>query len=608
MDRLNIHKTFSLALVVIFVGVLLFGCEEKATISNLRLVQVGPYAATISWRCDRPTTFKIVYGEGSLFDRELETTGQATIHSVKLTGLKPSTRYAYRIEPGDVEASFRSAPQKDGAFDIAILDSKSPVCSGDSDEFDTNPDIVILAGECEGKPSRRPESILTLRIQNGNPLSLAFGASLLIIASDIASATEKIKASEESTNIIIITRVLPESSPEAFVDVPIISPRGSLFHDQVILLPTSQSARLEVDTFELAFAAGKSKAHERTVIVEAPPETKKTCLYCDRLLESGRYEESLSWYKDFIAKNQDRHAVEDACFSIARLLDEKLFRYSEAIVAYERFLKLFPKSRKTLLAHYRLDYIRRHSGESYTPLSIFEGAKARLIRNDPMPAVVQVESLLSNYPDSSVAQEALYWLGHILETKDPNRATGHYTALMKRFPESENAVAASIALGDIAYRSKRYRQAIMVYTAAAEKAPDQYALSIKDKIRKSERNVKREIARWASWLILAFWMTVTLITRSIPTVSDLKAATLFLIAYAFVGGLIFGLTYEVTKVLLPTTFAIAMTMCLVLCWNRALGHKKQISGWIIIPHMLSCCVAVLFLIMYHFHQLYIFGV
>jgi tetratricopeptide (TPR) repeat protein len=604
----KIHKTFSLALAVIFVGVLLFGCQEKVTISNLRLAQVGPYTTTISWECDKSAAFKVVYGEGALFDRELGTADQATVHSVKLTGLKPSTRYAYRIEPGDVEASFRSAPQKDGAFDIAVLDSKSPACRGDSDEFDTNPDIVIVGDDCPSRIAHSPESMLTLRLQDGNPMSLAFGASLLIITSDMASATEQIKASEESAKTIIITRVLPKSPPEALADLPIISPRGAIFHGEIFLLPTSQSAWLEVDAFEIAFAAGKSRAHEKIVIVEAPPETKKTCLYCDRLLESGRYEESLSWYKEFVVENQDRHAVEDAYFSIARLLDEKLFRYSEATIAYERFLEFYPKSRKAMLAEYRLEYIRQHSGEGYTPLSIFEGAKARLIRTDPMPAVVQVESLLSNYPDSSVAQEALYWLGHILETKDPDRATGHYTALMERFPESDNAVAASIALGDIAYRSKRYRHAIMVYETAAEKAPDQYALSIKDKIRKSERNIKREIARWASWLILAVWMTLTVMTKSVPTVSDLKAAALFLIAYTFVGGLLFGLTYEVTKVLLPTTSAIAMIMCLILCWNRALGHKKQRSGWIITVHMLSCSVAALFLIMYHLHHLYIFGV
>ncbi len=580
-------------------------CANPIEIENLRLVEVEPYSAALAWNSAHEETFTVLYGEGTLFDREITTEARSKNHEVKLTGLKPSTRYSYRIEPSGASASFRSAPAKDGAFDIAVLDSGSPACGDSGAGFDTNPDIVILASNCPGAAANHPESILTLGIPD-DPIRLKFGNSSLIIASDIAALSENdIDGTKEKT--IAVTKALPDAAPEFLLKTPIISPRGALLNGVKTLLPKEQSAFLEVDAFEIAFAESKSDAHARTVIVEAPPETRKTCLYCDRLLESGRYEESLSWYRNFVAENRDRHAVEDAYFSMARLLDEKLFRYNQAIGAYEEFLKLYPKSRKTMLAEYRLEYLRGHSDADFKPLQIFDKAKAGLVRGDPMPAVVKVESLLANYPDSSVSREALYWLGHILETKDPRHAIGHYRNLIEKYPDGDDAVAASIALGDIAYRAKRYLRAIENYRAAAKNASDKFTLSIEDKLRKSHRNVYREIARWASWFILAAWLAITLLSRPDVAMSDLRRSAFLIVIYAFVGGIYFGLTYEMSKVLLPLISSMAVIMSLILFTNRTLGRGKWNFPWIIAAHMVSCCMAALYLIMYHFHQLYVFG-
>ena len=57
------------------------------------------------------------------------------------------------------------------------------------------------------------------------------------------------------------------------------------------------------------------------------------------------------------------------------------------------------------------------------------------------------------------------------------------------------------------------------------------AATLLDKIRKSRRNVKREVARYAAWLTLAGWLAVTIGLRAHPSGRELRAASIVLAAY-----------------------------------------------------------------------------
>ena len=587
----------------------LAGCSGSLEPSALRLTEVGPFSATLEWETAGPADFRIVYGEGTLFDREVAESEPTTAHRLTLSGLKPSTRYTYRLEPGGEVHAFRSAPGKDGAFDLIVLGPGSPACARGAPGLRVYPDLVILAGECAGRLAGRPESILTVELPAEGSRILRFGRNRLVLAPDNESAAAAEPAQEGAgLRTIVVTTALPEAIPEALEEAVILSPRGARFDGERVTWDSAQTAWLEVDAFEIAWVQETKDYRVRRVIVEAPPETKKSCLYCDRLLESGRYKESLAWYRDFIATNQDRHAVEDAAFSVARILDEKLFRYGEAVEAYRRFLEDYPESRRTTLARYRLDYILARSDLDYRPLERFEKAKAELVRDDPLPAAAEVERMVADFPAAAVAEDALFWLGNLLETVKPDQARSWYRALLERFPQGENAAMAAIALGDIEYRQKSYRLAEEAYEAASKRVPKKYHIAISDKLRKSRRNLKREWARYLSWTLLAGWLAASVVAGARPNRDDLRAPSILLAAYSVIGGLLLAVAFETVRPLLPVLSVLAVAMPAVTLWNRALSRSStRRAGWIAVLHALSCSLAVLYLAMYGCHHLYIFG-
>src|SRR5690606_5047515 len=64
----------------------------------------GPYlqmgsdtAVTVVWRTDVPTTAKVTYETAGSPAAVVESTREATQHELRITGLTPSTRYAYRV-------------------------------------------------------------------------------------------------------------------------------------------------------------------------------------------------------------------------------------------------------------------------------------------------------------------------------------------------------------------------------------------------------------------------------------------------------------------------------------------------------------------------------
>lgn len=166
---------------------------------------------------------------------------------------------------------------------------------------------------------------------------------------------------------------------------------------------------------------------------------------------------------------------------------------------------------------------------------------------------------------------------------------------------------AAIALGDIHYRAKSYSAAINAYGEALRIVPDTYKISVNDKIRKSKRNIKRETARYASWAVLGLWLIAVIAGRSLPKSGDLWASALVLACYGFIGGLYFAFTYEKSLALLLPASTMAVCMSLVLLWNRTLGRGYKKSGPIVIAHAVTASPAVLYLTLYGFHYLYVFG-
>ena len=579
------------------------GCKKEANVSDVRIEKLGPFVATVAFRSDVPAKFTIEYGEGTIFDRSVSDTGETTDHKINITGLKPSTMYTYRIVSTGFSAAFRSGPGSDGAFDLMVLGPQSSACKTDVPD-ENRPDLLLLTGDCPAGLGKDEASVFTQKLSEGRKYELG---KATIYAAPTAADLAKVPEARADRVQIVATSKLPQTVPANLTGAVVVSPEGFVYNETRQAWTDATVAWIEVDAFEVAWAHGDGEQRQRSVIIEAPPETKKSCLYCDRLLESGRYEESIRWYRNFIEENKG-HEVEDAWFSIARILDEKLFRYRDAVEAYSDFLARFPGNRKATLARYRLDFLKGRSDHNFEPLRTFEKAKAELVRDNPQPSIDSVEALLKKWPDANVAEDALFWLGNLLQESAPDTAVDHFSTLIKRFPKSENGAMAAIAIGDIYYRDKKYNKAVAAYEQAAQIVPETYKISIADKMRKSHRNIKREIARYGSWALLAFWAVLLVVMKGKPRAKDLWAALIAFALYALIGGIYFAITYEKTNLLVPMMVALFPSMSVVFLWNRALANAEKSRGWLVMLHAVSTSAAVVYLVLYQFHQLYVFGI
>ena len=91
--------------------------------------------------------------------------------------------------------------------------------------------------------------------------------------------------------------------------------------------------------------------------------------------------------------------------------------------------------------------------------------------------------------------------------------------------------------------------------------------------------------------------------------ADVKTTVLVLAAYVFLAGAYFGITYEKTRELIPAISVLLAATCAVLLWNRGLARRSaRFAGLVSLAHAMSVQLSVLFLVFYHFHYLYLFGV
>lgn len=83
------------------------------------LMAPTPTAITIMWRTLDKEDGAVLYGLADEPDTEIKETGTKFIHSVRIEGLQPDTRYAYRVRSGtrtcDVH-HFYTAPEEGGSF------------------------------------------------------------------------------------------------------------------------------------------------------------------------------------------------------------------------------------------------------------------------------------------------------------------------------------------------------------------------------------------------------------------------------------------------------------------------------------------------------------
>lgn len=101
------------------------------------LMAPTPNAITVMWRTLEEEDGAVLYGVGDDTSSEIVDPGEKTIHAVRIEGLQPDTRYAYKVRSGTRTSDvhhFYTAPEEGGSFQFASW--------GDNQGGDPFPDLI----------------------------------------------------------------------------------------------------------------------------------------------------------------------------------------------------------------------------------------------------------------------------------------------------------------------------------------------------------------------------------------------------------------------------------------------------------------------------------
>ncbi len=162
----------------------------------------------------------------------------------------------------------------------------------------------------------------------------------------------------------------------------------------------------------------------------------------------------------FADRHPDAGQADDALFTAAQLLEEKLGQPKRALATYQRIAKEYPDSRTALASSRRAELLRADlgpDGSGSSPLVAFTEIKQHFSERGAAESVRRVEALLAANPDWPGRPRALIWLA-MVEAKQ-----GHHDAAISRYREAAESTSdreiqfdAYRGAGEVALRAQQF--------------------------------------------------------------------------------------------------------------------------------------------------------
>jgi tol-pal system protein YbgF len=112
------------------------------------------------------------------------------------------------------------------------------------------------------------------------------------------------------------------------------------------------------------------------------------------------------------------------------------------------------------------------SGPSSTEQAVYNQAFDALKAGSYSTAITGFRDFLKNYPDSSLAENAQYWLGESYYVNhDYDSASGAFRTVLKKWPDSRKAPDAMLKLGLTQFDQKQYGPARTTLEEVTKKYP-----------------------------------------------------------------------------------------------------------------------------------------
>lgn len=566
------HKIYIL-LLVITTGLGIFAvlryCKPQAKfIVKPEVLDVTDSQVTIAWLSEKPYKGLVLYNLAGSSELSLSATDSFAAskeHEVVIIGLSPSTRYTYSIAGSDNRFQFQTQPLPNTPFSFAIVSNKKPeqivslvmsempefiVCLNSTSNSVTDPFFgvrpylpiynttgvdspflravgnvesprswkldwgglrLVFVDKAEGL-AKVPRMLNTLRPHT-------FG----IITSGQVINEEIIRQTELHSIIVSHNKVNP-IRPVAFVGI-VGQRKQAVEIDQVQYFGIDAKSNeiekgknagiIRVDVDVESIRAVFINENREIVLRKAPLGEKRTCEECRRLADKGAYEESIKAYEAFIKNNRGHFQIDDAYFAIAEILDEKLFRFAEALNWYSRLIDEYPGGTLTPLAKQRIKYLTSYSDYDYEPLARFERIKKvefgrrKHIAESRDRILKEVELIIKEYPDSKLAPVMQYWLANQYRTIDPDKAVYFYMALKNKYAGHNLTKELMIDIGKTYYDAKRYKEARNTYNKALAELP-WLRDTIKAQISRCSRNIHRARITLVCWCVLATTLSLVI--------------------------------------------------------------------------------------------------
>ncbi|MFH1762225.1 MAG: tetratricopeptide repeat protein, partial [bacterium] len=529
---------------------------------------------------------------------------KSKLHKIILSGLLPETIYNYTILPGSSSGfHFRTAPRSTSSFRFAVLDSDY----GEVEELYV--DFILILAEPSQKVSKTlykkwssvPVFHKDFRFEWGNSYVSSVIPDFNNLKKDIVFLcfSDSLRPDLISGKCPVIrfksNDVFKLDSLEGIKDI-------SIGKNPVIV---------EVNGFDVsAFRAADEEGGMPSLIVNSSTLSyKKTCIYCRRLLENKKYRESIKWYRRFLIENRDepdQYLLDDALFAIGDIFDNQLFEYDSAISEYQRLIREFPASKNTRLAGMRLNYIKSHREFNYQPLKVFEKARTRDISMAGVKAASEVEIIIKKYPGSGLIPDMLLWLGNVYRTVDYKKSVDFFLQLYNKFPSTDMGVKAIRLAGDTYYQHKYYKKALRIFGQIKEKK----LANVDIKIERCKRNIIRDILLYfcISVLVLYFIILGIKSPRGFG-IAVLKTWIKYLFFYLCAGAVPVFIWRQYFGRLMGFVGITACCIALVPASMAVVKDKFKKVHWSLLPVIaVTATMAVLFIIFYYYHFLFLFKI
>ncbi len=272
----------------------------------------------------------------------------STTHEVVIKGLEPGRRYSYRIEGAPGRYTFQTEPLPETRFSVLIVRAGDAPAIGSAylaampdlvfditqtaaTDFDSVRSGVPVIGTDQVRTSWAGFTWVTVsgrstevQVEDALNTSGHYGFGMILVGA-APDYLEALLRRHPSVKFLVATAEIK-----------------GLAIPMVTFGPKDLAMRLDVDP---DFAQAVSWPENRkTVLIASKSPTKRTCVECRRLADKGSYEQSVKAFETFIEDNQGHYQIDDAYFAIATILDEKLFRFRDALAWYKKLAAAFPDS------------------------------------------------------------------------------------------------------------------------------------------------------------------------------------------------------------------------------------------------------------------------